>query len=1027
MCWWRFLTGSLAVVAVLTAWSLIPSDLPAAESAPADGGSLKPGRVCLRVQLGLKDQENTRWDGEVRVAPGSVARLEVWRKGAQDSVEGSSWKLSTRPAPRFQGAQAKQPQAPAENGLLVSLDDVREDSEIQIATKQGDFSFKLSEVPYGKRLVRLEGAADVVRIPVSYQLTADATEEDYPAAAAAPDGTVYVAYVAFTHGKDFARRLTLGDAEPMDLSNLSQPTGGDRVLVMRLRDGTCSPPIPVTQGGEDIYKTAIAVDGRGTPWVFWSVQREGNLDLWASSGAGDGWSQPVRLTDDPGPDLNPAAARDAKGRVWLVWQGFRGQQCNILARRQEGDRFGPEMVVAGEAANQWDPAIAASNSGDVAVAWDTYARGNYDVWFCVAKGGEEFGPAVPVAASAREEVHAAVTYDGAGRLWVAWEQGPERWGKDFGGLVKEKGAPLYGGGPRTVAVKCFEGQRPLEPSGALPLLGQAAAGKAAAKPAGKAGAKPAGKGGGKGGGKAAGKAAAGKTAPKRKSGQERPAQFGVPVSYPRLVTDAAGRVWLAYRARAPHFWCGVGTSWLEYVTCYEQDRWLPPIYVHNSDNILDNRPALVAAKEGQVLLFGSSDGRQKVSGYPGALQKETPQSGKADPVNNDVFVSLFGLPAEKAAPAQLNPVEPEKPAPPVGLAEKEDVARCRAYRLQLGGKTLRLARGEFHRHTELSGDGGGDGALMDMYRYGLDAASMDWIGNGDHDNNNGREYPWWITQKTADAYKVGESFVPMFSYERSVSYPDGHRNPVFARRGVRTLPRFRKPGTGRDEQQPEHTPDTLLLYRYLHQFDGLCASHTSATNMGTDWRDNDPKVEPVVEIYQGCRQNYEEPGAPRAPSEADAIGGWRPNGFVWRALEKGYRLGFQSSSDHVSTHISYCCVWAEEPTRQAIFDALKKRHVFGATDNIIADVRCGEQMMGDEFTLSGKPSIRVKLIGTDRFKQVDVVRNNAYVYTTRPGKQEVEFTWSDMSPPLGTSYYYVRGEQENGELVWVSPMWITLK
>ena len=23
------------------------------------------------------------------------------------------------------------------------------------------------------------------------------------------------------------------------------------------------------------------------------------------------------------------------------------------------------------------------------------------------------------------------------------------------------------------------------------------------------------------------------------------------------------------------------------------------------------------------------------------------------------------------------------------------------------------------------------------------------------------------------------------------------------------------------------------------------------------------------------------------------------------------------------------------------------------------------------------------------------------------------------------SYYYVRGEQENGEIVWASPMWIT--
>ena len=37
--------------------------------------------------------------------------------------------------------------------------------------------------------------------------------------------------------------------------------------------------------------------------------------------------------------------------------------------------------------------------------------------------------------------------------------------------------------------------------------------------------------------------------------------------------------------------------------------------------------------------------------------------------------------------------------------------------------------------------------------------------------------------------------------------------------------------------------------------------------MGTDWRDNDPDAEPVVEIYQGMRQNYEMPEAPRSNSE----------------------------------------------------------------------------------------------------------------------------------------------------------------
>jgi hypothetical protein len=41
---------------------------------------------------------------------------------------------------------------------------------------------------------------------------------------------------------------------------------------------------------------------------------------------------------------------------------------------------------------------------------------------------------------------------------------------------------------------------------------------------------------------------------------------------------------------------------------------------------------------------------------------------------------------------------------------------------------------------------------------------------------------------------------------------------------------------------------------------------------------------------------------------------------------------------------------------------------------------------------------------------------------------EVEYEWTDKSPTAGKeSYYYVRGEQTDGELVWASPMWITYK
>jgi hypothetical protein len=325
----------------------------------------------------------------------------------------------------------------------------------------------------------------------------------------------------------------------------------------------------------------------------------------------------------------------------------------------------------------------------------------------------------------------------------------------------------------------------------------------------------------------------------------------------------------------------------------------------------------------------------------------------------------------------------------------------------------------------MSGDGGRDGPLIDAYRYMIDAAYMDWVGCCDHDNGGGREYYWWTQQKLTDAYRLGARFIPMFSYERSVRYPEGHRNVVMARRGVRPLPRITKVP---DDAPPGSAPDTQMLYRYLRQFGGIVASHTSGTDMGTDWRDNDPAVEPVVEIYQGERQNYEMPDAPRSNRQGDSIGGWRPLGFVSLALEKGYRLGFQASSDHISTHMSYCNLWVAARTREAIMEAFRKRRIYGATDNILADVRSAGHFMGEEFAVSEPPAISVKLRGTAAFARVHVVKGNRYVYTAEPGTKNVDFVWKDAAAEKGkTSYYYVRGEQADGELVWVSPMWITYR
>jgi hypothetical protein len=471
-----------------------------------------------------------------------------------------------------------------------------------------------------------------------------------------------------------------------------------------------------------------------------------------------------------------------------------------------------------------------------------------------------------------------------------------------------------------------------------------------------------------------------------------------------------------------------GPIWSEFATTLAGKSWTPPQPLSSSDNLLDNRPALISRPEGGILIAYSGDGRlhREVDLTRDlGLRFLSSQSTPAGLINNDVFIAALAAPKGSLAGEPLGPVETTKPAPPVHPKEAEDVARIRSHRVNAGAKSYQLLRGEFHRHTEISLDGADDGALEDMWRYAIDAGRLDWIGCGDHDNG-GTEYTWWITQKTTDLYHAAPRFVPLFTYERSVQYPGGHRNVMFPYRGVRTLPRLvdekgvRTDVSGRDE-------DAEMLYAYLHELGGICASHTTATSMGTDWRTNDPEVEPFVEIYQGIRDSYEHLGAPRVPRQPEgSSGGWTPLGQVWNALALQYRLGFQASSDRVSTHISFAIALAEEPTRKGIFEAFKKRHCYAATDNIVLDVRSGDHLIGDEFTAQGPVTLKVFARGTAPIKKVDVIKNFVYVYSTAPGTEETEFRWTDeeTSPVGDLSWYYVRLIQEDGEIAWGSPIWV---
>src|SRR5262245_30491462 len=269
-------------------------------------------------------------------------------------------------------------------------------------------------------------------------------QDDWPALAQAPDGSVWAAWLSFE-----GRR--------------------DDVAIRHYRDGKWQNMLWVPGTSGDSWMPQVAVDRENRVWVVWSQQARGNWDICARrfDPARQEWSKLGRLSTDPLPDIHPRLAADGKGRFAVVWQGFREKNSNILLAVFDGEKWTPEIRVTREARNDWFPAVAFDSRGAAWVVYDSYRNGNYNVMLASVRNGAVESAEMIVSDGPANDLHATVAVDAMDRVWVAWEAAPPNWGKDVGYVFRSTatGAPL--GGARELRLRCRVSGEWREPSASL--------------------------------------------------------------------------------------------------------------------------------------------------------------------------------------------------------------------------------------------------------------------------------------------------------------------------------------------------------------------------------------------------------------------------------------------------------------------------------------------------------------------------------------------------------------------------------
>ena len=296
---------------------------------------------------------------------------------------------------------------------------------------------------------------------------------------------------------------------------------------------------------------------------------------------------------------------------------------------------------------------------------------------------------------------------------------------------------------------------------------------------------------------------------------------------------------------------------------------------------------------------------------------------------------------------------------------------------------LPLFWGEIHTHTGLSD---GNGSPEDNFE--IAKSHLDFWAMADHaydevvfDRDYREDGPdrhllneqWEHVQDLCRTHEHPGTFIPFLAYEWT-NFQYGHHNVYYL-----------------DYDQPIRMPATLSeLYEAVRDVNALVIPHHGGYPVGVcgkNWDFHDEHLTPFAEIYSLHGSSEEPGGIDPILTYGSWMGPGASGGSVQEGLARGYRLGIMASSDSHGDHPGaydngLIAVYAEELTRPSLWEAFRRRRIYGVTgDRIALDVSINGHPMGNSFICGGSRAIHTSVQGWDKIDRVDLIKNNAILHT----------------------------------------------